>query len=244
MFGEILGAIGGILGALGGSEDKEVTSHVDYKRMVREAEAAGFNPLTAIRNGGSAGFTTTSTPGLSAASAIGEAMGSVGNFMANYDPMADKKRELEYAIQQAQLEALQMDTSLKRKASIGGVPVRTAGTSGRTAGKGVPAGLGVLTPETQTPQRTNPFPSWLPAEVNPWSPDMQNWEDHFGDNEIMSMAGSALQIGSDLAWNAYRGARAFYNSAAWPRSAPLSRKAPKSSGRAKLPSNPLAWPSY
>ena len=54
----------------GGKSKKQettTTSYVDYGRMVRDAEAAGFNPLTALRNGGAAGFsvstgTTPATP--------------------------------------------------------------------------------------------------------------------------------------------------------------------------------------
>lgn len=44
-----------------------ITSSLDLRRMVQEAEAAGFNPLSVLRNGGAAGFatqTTTYEPGV------------------------------------------------------------------------------------------------------------------------------------------------------------------------------------
>lgn len=60
IFGGLLSAGASLIGGLfgGGSKKQETTTtnHVDYRRMVSEAEAAGFNPLTALRNGGAAGF--------------------------------------------------------------------------------------------------------------------------------------------------------------------------------------------
>lgn len=38
-----------------------ITTSLDLRRMVQEAEAAGFNPLSVLRNGGAAGFMTQRT---------------------------------------------------------------------------------------------------------------------------------------------------------------------------------------
>jgi len=79
--------------------------------MVRNAEAAGFNPLTALRNGGAAGFMTTTSPGLSSGEVLANAAGEVGNFLSNFDPMADQKREAEYQLVQAQIANLNASTA-------------------------------------------------------------------------------------------------------------------------------------
>ncbi|CAH0343308.1 hypothetical protein [Rhizobium sp. CECT 9324] len=69
--GAAIGAAGSIIGGLFGSKKKKeetITdqtttseSSVDYQAMADKAAAAGFNPLTAIRNGGTGGFVTTQT---------------------------------------------------------------------------------------------------------------------------------------------------------------------------------------
>lgn len=97
--------------------------------MARNAEKAGFNPLTAIRNGGSAGFTTTvSHPALSSGAFIADAIGGIGRAISSYDPMAEATAKLETQIRQATLENLQADTAARLRASVGGVPVSTGGT--------------------------------------------------------------------------------------------------------------------
>lgn len=146
MWGALIGAGASLLGGLfgGGSKKQETTTtnHVDYGRMVRDAEAAGFNPLTALRNGGAAGFsvstgTTPATP-LSARLADGVA-GATQSFLANFDPFKDQKREMEFKLVEAQLANLQADTSLKT-AKFGQVPTYTAGNMKKTMGSGVAKG--------------------------------------------------------------------------------------------------------
>lgn len=125
MFGiddAIIGGALSIFGGLFGGGEKETTSHVDYARMVKDAEAAGFNPLTAIRNGGSAGFTSTTMPGLSSGDYLADALKGVGQLVSNYDPMAKATADLEYKIKQETLANLQADTKARLRASIGGVP--------------------------------------------------------------------------------------------------------------------------
>lgn len=104
----IIGAGISALGQLFGGKEKEQTSTtIDYKAMARAAEKAGFNPLTAIRNGGSAGFTTTTHPGLSMSDRFGQAFQTIGNALASYDARADERADLELRIQRAELERIQ-----------------------------------------------------------------------------------------------------------------------------------------
>lgn len=57
--------VGGLFGSKKKKEESTSTSTVDYKAMADAAIAGGFNPLTAIRNGGTGGFVTTHTKGSS-----------------------------------------------------------------------------------------------------------------------------------------------------------------------------------
>lgn len=100
--------IGGVAGLFGGKKKQETVSRVDYGRMVKDATAAGFNPLTALRNGGSAGFTTTTGPTLSN---LPEALGSLGGVLGDalenkIDPLKKKQRELDTALVDYQLRQL------------------------------------------------------------------------------------------------------------------------------------------
>lgn len=209
-----LGSLIGGIGALGGGGSNEVVNRVDYKRLVKDATAAGFNPLTALRNGGAAGFSITSGPSLSSGSQIGQAVSGLGDFLSSFDPFEDKMREVQFRTQQEQLKGLQYDNQFKARnlmfdpPAVSGRRVVSAGPS--LGQKALKSELGTLPAETQIPQRTNPYPLGSRIEVNPWLPDMQNWEDHFGDSEIMSMIGGALQLGGDAAWNGYRLTRAGY----------------------------------
>lgn len=110
--------------------------------MVREAEAAGFNPLTALRNGGAAGFSTSTTtvPGLSGGEIIGQGLSqfanNVGNFLADFDPMADQKKEAEYQLVQAQIKNLNASSSAMERQALGApgsfnVPQYGAGSTER-----------------------------------------------------------------------------------------------------------------
>ena len=157
-----------------------------YKRLVEDAEAAGFNPLTALRNGGAAGYSLyAATPaltssGLGASGAVGEAIGQgiagIGNFIANFDPFEDKLREAQYGLMQAQLENLQVDTAARRAAMFN-VPA----VSGRRVVSAGPALGGTLPPEMVVPTVTNPWPTHSGMEVNPGFVDAEAWETRYGD---------------------------------------------------------------
>lgn len=124
--GPVLGLVGSLFGRK--KKQEEVVSRVDYGRMVADAEAAGFNPLTALRNGGAAGFSVTSQPVLSSGhAAIGEAIGNIGNFISNFDPFEDKLRETQYGMMQMQLANMQANgvSAPKRMFDVPAVTGRT-----------------------------------------------------------------------------------------------------------------------
>lgn len=164
MIGELISAGAGLLGSLFGNKkpkNQTVTTNsnsqsqtqsnqtstvqqgpivsmntVDYASMVADAEASGFNPLTVLRNGGSAGYSTsvtlpsmsqTTTSGMQSTASVGQdvqttsggssganplgavfdAVGRVGDIFASYDPMKAKREEMEFQIQKEQLRRLQ-----------------------------------------------------------------------------------------------------------------------------------------
>lgn len=114
MWGEIAGAAASLLGGLFGKKKQQTTTKVNYRDMVAEAEAAGINPLTAIRNGGSAGFTTTTAPTVSA---MPEILGNLGGVLGNaldkkLDPIEAKRREIDTILLDRQLGQLKMGPEL------------------------------------------------------------------------------------------------------------------------------------
>lgn len=131
--GPLIGAAGSLLGGLFGNKEQKTTSTIDYDALRRNAEKAGFNPLTALRAGGGAGFTTTTHPALSSASFIADAFNGIGNAVSAIDPMRDATAKLEYQIQQETLKSLQRENALRTRASLGGVPVATGARNKTTA---------------------------------------------------------------------------------------------------------------
>ncbi|WP_411196086.1 hypothetical protein [Rhizobium sp.] len=122
MIGEIISGGLTLLGGLLGSKKKKektqtktVTENVvDYQKMSDNARAAGFNPLTALRNGGAAGFSTStsnSTSTTPTTSAMPQALASVGGilgqaFERKLDPLEAKRRQLDTALVDYQLRQL------------------------------------------------------------------------------------------------------------------------------------------
>lgn len=151
MWSALLGAGISALGSIFGKDDdeKKVTSTVDYKKMAREAEAAGFNPLTVLRNGGSAGFTTTHHPALSAKAGFGEAFQTIGNALMSFDARADERAELEQQLLKAQIDQINRSGGASKRLWSMDVPVGAGSTISLKPGVSG-AGSGVAAPLTST----------------------------------------------------------------------------------------------
>lgn len=192
MIGELLSAGVGILGAIFGGKKKETTtSSVDYAKMVRDATAAGFNPLTAIRNGGSAGFSTqtTTAPAMSPWAAVAQ---GVQGFLAT-NPFDTATKRNEQMLFDAQLEGLRLDNDLKRRSAFR-TPVKKgdqAFVAGPKMGKktgysplgdnvGISTRLGDPVPfvEGRNITVSNPYAN---AKVNPNFADAEAMETRYGD---------------------------------------------------------------
>lgn len=205
MIPALISAGASIVGSLLGG--KKSSNRINYKQMVKDAEAAGFNPLTALRNGGSAGYMQGGNP--TALSRIGDGLGQFGNFIANFDPLQDDKREVEFQLVQAQIANLNADTSNKVK--FGQVPSYTAGNKARVMGEGVahgqafksaaaalpPSAGASQTPTVEKPTVTNPWPTNWDLRVNPGVPDAASFEDRYGETVSDWVVGPGI-LGADL----------------------------------------------
>lgn len=192
----LFSAVSGIASLFGGK--KKTENRVNYKQMVRDAEAAGFNPLTVLRNGGAAGYMQTAHPALSSGEVIGGALSQVGNFLADFDPYADQKKEQEARLVEAQIANLNASTGTMfpprpgkpgsfnvpswGAANVEQRPSGRAGTLSRDKGVELPASAGLpQTPTVEAPTVTNPWPTGSGLPVNPGVPDASAWEERYGE---------------------------------------------------------------
>lgn len=208
MIGSIISAGANLLGSIFGSKKQKVENTVDYVAMARNAEAAGFNPLTALRNGGSAGFTTTiSHPGLSGmADAVSQIGGQLGSALEKkIDPIEQKRSKVENALLDYQLATIQSQP--KSPMMFGDVPSRSS--SGKVTQHAAPLGAKkVAAPPTNIVPGDAPTASSVGLEdrwgwhVDPLTADASAWEQRYG--EPGEWIGGAYVMTADALHNADR----------------------------------------
>ncbi|OJH55751.1 hypothetical protein ATN81_07015 [Agrobacterium pusense] len=186
--------------------------------LVVDATNAGFNPLTLVRSGAAsnynagAGFAPLSSTPLTASpsparqapvrqavggSVAADAVNGIGDFISNFDPFADSKREQEYRLVESQIAAL-------NASALSGV-ARGAGSFAQGDFERRPSGAGASLSRSGLGQPakwqagdvnvTNPFQS---EPVNKdWS-DAATWEQRYG--EPGSWIGGAV-VGAADAWD-------------------------------------------
>lgn len=213
MLGELIGAGASLLGSLFGGK-KKTENTVDYVKMAKNAQAAGFNPLTALRNGGSAGFTSSvSHPGLSGvADAVAQIGGTLGSAISRkVDPIAQKRDQVENALLDYQLSALQSNEIGPLR--FGDVP--TAGGSNVVRQRVAPMGRkDAVAPETKIVPGDKPTFSSVGLEdrlgwkPDPGTADAASFEQRYG--EPGDWIGGAYVFGADAFHNAKRGLKRAY----------------------------------
>lgn len=123
----------------------------------REAEAAGFNPLTVLRGAAGGGFGMNPTPPLSSAAVIAQAIGKGVEAWNAYDPVERETKEIERDLLRVQLETAKGKAAehagqgpywshgrdgktfdLAKAVGIGGVPVVRKISDSPTRKAGVP----------------------------------------------------------------------------------------------------------
>ncbi len=172
-------------------DESRAYSRLAVSQLVEDAEKAGFNPLTLLRNGGASSYNAgagyaplSATPITRQApvrravggSPVGDAIEAAGDaFLQNFDPFADQKREQEYRLIESQIRSL-------NAATLSGVPVGSAGYASndverRPSGKS--AALGSPTkPEAGEVEVTNPWQTW---HVDPDVRDAAAYEQRYGE---------------------------------------------------------------
>lgn len=229
--------LGGLLTAglslLGGKKKQEKTvteNTVNYEKMADSAAAAGFNPLTAIRNGGSAGFSTSTTTAPTV-SQLPAALGSLGGvlgdaFEKSIDPLEAKKRELDTRLVDFQLRGLDegrvprlypgstyTGTKISRQyvpslssgaPKSAAVPKNPAPWEGTIVGGDNPtaSSLGLRTKDGRY--------GWFEAPV---LPDGETVETVYGDNELLSTVFGVGKVVGDFGYSLYRNGKSAYEDA-------------------------------
>lgn len=207
------------------NETREYSRQV-LKNLVIDAEEAGFNPLTALRAG--SGGSYNAAAGLAPLSAtpitrqapvrqavggspVGDAISSVGDFIANFDPFADQKREQEYRLVESQIAAL--NASALSGVPRGGGSFATGGLERRLSGQGAALskrgknapGEGTLVggddPTVSSLGLNNGKYGLFHA---PWAPDAEAIETIYGDNEIFSTIGGGVKAIADGGYSLWR----------------------------------------
>lgn len=240
MWGELLSAGATLLGGLFGKKKKqETTTRINYQQMADDAAAAGFNPLTAIRNGGSAGFTTTTAPTVSAMPEVLSQLGGIlgGALDKKLDPIEAKRREVDTILLDRQLGQLkmgpQLPASFKTPRTYTGVKASQqlaprVGPSATQKSASVPQAYDIKPIDgyqSETAKHTDygNQPWW---RANPWMPAASTIEDDYGD--LASYPYGFAKVGVDLGYNgarwtmmardAYRNRKPINSKAAVPRS--------------------------
>lgn len=208
--------------------------------LVEDAQAAGFNPLTVMRSGGASSYNSaaglaplsasrlTSSPAQMqqapvrqavGGSAVGSAMGAVGDFLSNFDPFADQKKEQEYRLVESQIAALNASALSGVAKGAGSFassdierrPSRAAAALSKPFGINKP-GEGTLVggddPTVSSLGLNNGRWGLFHA---PWAPDAEAVETIYGDNEIFSTIGGAAKIVADGAYSVWRNGWSAYD---------------------------------
>lgn len=190
--------VDGLFGLFGGSE----STTVNYKALRKNAEKGGFNPLTALRGGGSAGFVKTHSPAMASLGTMAKALAA--GYQTDYfrDPRAEETAELERQVMAAQLKNIESGTRLNEKQLS--APARVAGSRSRPLrddpNPGVPDQPGRNPTMYTTPAGTDGTGWW---HSDPDAPDTEYWEDRYGDF-LGGIIGGTITAGRDTGYNIRR----------------------------------------
>lgn len=184
IFESIIGAGASLLGGVFGKKKQETSTTVDYHKLMTRAIRGGFNPLTALRNGGSAGFSTTTAPTVST---LPDVLGNVGGALGQaLDNRVDPLKRFPSAPPRP--DTALVDQQLRNPWIAGSSPRLYAG--GQFTGTKVAVTKPAMGPSTfksdmgyvegDTPTVTNPYGKGF-MKPDPNTPDASVYEDRLGD---------------------------------------------------------------
>lgn len=212
MLGALIGAVGSVVGGALGSrpqkskgKSKSTTTgtttgwtrnRARLGDMVKAAEANGFNPLTILRAGGLAAFSSTRSKTDQVSNSLTKSKGSASNPAPLGAGIANAAMSIGGAIdsgpsQQAQgsADAWQGLRDPQNEELIGQqlgtqprLPVSTTYVAKKPALAAAAGSDGTsMTPTYEQPTVTNPMPKGWDAKVNPEYPDAEAWETRYSD---------------------------------------------------------------
>jgi len=108
-----LGAFGAVQKSKAAKQQAEA-SQTDLKKLVKDAESAGFNPLTVLRATGGQGFNKGSSGSLASATFWGNFANAGQSALNDFDPYNQKRKELDMQQAQASLSNTLASTQLMK----------------------------------------------------------------------------------------------------------------------------------
>ena len=232
IIGPAIGALGSVLGGR-----KTTKSSVDYVALRKNAEKAGFNPLTALQNGGSAGFARVSgPPALSSTEAIANVLGTAADTWFNRDKVAAdaEKEALELALMRQELANLQKPSEVVRDRDFGYSIPQVNHSSGIEHAAAVrPRSAPALSPasgdwpvgrDSRVPSGRDLPLGPLTWKVDPSIAPAADWSDEYGD--LVESGIGAIKLIHDTVGNVYHGYRDWQFSRAVKASVPKRPKPP------------------
>lgn len=112
-----------ISGLFGRSGSQKTTTTTNFRALVRNAEKAGINPITALRAGAGAGFTTVHHPSMSLGNTVANIAGEAVNQLIGHDPHAEETAKLERDLLRANIGLIQERTRQARTLALRGTNV-------------------------------------------------------------------------------------------------------------------------
>lgn len=201
-------AIGGVMASRRAKKQRAANkkqSENYYSDLRKSAIHGGFNPLTALRNGGGAGYSQVASRhpilSTSAADIFGQAAIAGLTSASNYSALDEEKSFLERDIMKSQLQSINQKNDYFTKLS--NKPFQTFGTIPTASGSMVSKNSEILNtglpvkPQMQVPEAVNPFPTSSGIIVNTNYPNTESYEDRYGDI-LGGIIGGVIVAGGDL----------------------------------------------
>lgn len=176
-----------LIGAKASSDAAKASQRgTDLKKLRKEAEAAGFNPLTVLRATGGQGFNKGSSGALASASFWSSFANSAGQIAGQFDPLKKAQREANLAETRAQTAYLGSLVSTAGKA-VAAKPSKSSSLTDKTVYPSTPS----IQSDPVTPSYA---PGILPAGYTAPKETMEQFPVHIGPLQMAASPMSAAAV--------------------------------------------------